>query len=327
MLRRTFLLVLLLFFSSRSAWSATVLDATGRSITVPEHISHVLPAGPPAAILLAAVAPDLMLGWPSSLSDEARSLLAPEAAKLPQVPRLTGREDVADKIAMLKPDLILDYGTVSPRYADLAKATQQRTGVPTLLLNGSLSEIPTALRLLGTILHREERAETLARFTEALLALPQRPITSLRVVCARGPDGLTVVAPGSDLAETFARAGWQIVAPEGEGPSRHATLADFGTLDPDIIVFTDPAMHTTLAESESWRSLRAVREGHAFVAPSFPFGWLDEPPSINRLLGLAWLGRGDPRTLASLFNAVVYGRALTAPQVDVVIAGAHSLQP
>src|SRR5262249_19844477 len=65
MLRRTFLLVLLLFFSSGSAWSAAVLDATGRSITVPEHISHVLPAGPPAAILLAAVAPDLMLGWPS----------------------------------------------------------------------------------------------------------------------------------------------------------------------------------------------------------------------------------------------------------------------
>jgi iron complex transport system substrate-binding protein len=326
MLHRAFLVLSLLSWSA-AAWCGPVVDATGRSVAVPEQVSRVLPAGPPAAILLTAVAPDLMLGWPSSLSDKARSLLAPEAAKLPQVPRLTGRDDVTDKIVALKPDLILDYGTVSPRYADLARATQQRTGIPTLLLDGSLSGIPSALRLLGSMLHREERAEALARFSEALLTLPQRPTASRRVVCARGADGLTVVAPGSDLAETFARAGWQIVAPKGEGPSRPATMADIRALDPDVIVFTDPAMHTTLIESESWRSLRAVRDGHAFVAPGLPFGWIDEPPSINRLLGLAWLAGGDPRTLATLFNAVIYSRVLTAPQVDTVVAGAHSLQP
>ena len=78
----------------------------------------------------------------------------------------------------------------------------------------------------------------------------------------------------------------------------------------------------------SWRGARcAVRQGHAFVAPNLPFGWIDEPPSINRLLGLAWLGGSDPHTLATLFNAAIYGRVLTAPQVDAVVAGAHPLQP
>jgi hypothetical protein len=52
-----------------------------------------------------------------------------------------------------------------------------------------------------------------------------------------------------------------------------------------------------------------------------------EPPSINRLLGLAWLGGADPRTLAATFNALVYGRAPTAQQLDAMLAGAHSLQP
>jgi iron complex transport system substrate-binding protein len=130
-----------------------------------------------------------------------------------------------------------------------------------------------------------------------------------------------------NLAETFARAGWLIVAPDGQGPSRQATMADIRVLDPDVIVFTDPAMHAPLAGSEAWRSLRAVREGRAFVAPNLPFGWIDEPPSFNRLLGLAWLGGSDPRTLATLFNSVIYGRVLTAPQVDAVVASAHSLQP
>jgi iron complex transport system substrate-binding protein len=70
-----------------------------------------------------------------------------------------------------------------------------------------------------------------------------------------------------------------------------------------------------------------VRDGHAFVAPNQPFGWLDEPPSINRLLGLAWLSGSDPRTLAALFNAVVYGRVLAAPQLGTLLDGVHSVQP
>ena len=146
-------------------------------------------------------------------------------------------------------------------------------------------------------------------------------------MCARGPDGLTLAAPGTDLAESFTRAGWQLIAPPGQGPSRQATLDDIRTLDPDVIVFTDPAMRATLAQSEVWRSVRAVRDGHAYIAPNTPFGWLDEPPSINRLLGLAWLGGSDPRTLAALFNAVVYDRALTPAQLDTLLSGARPIQP
>jgi iron complex transport system substrate-binding protein len=325
MLRRAFLAVLLLSWTN-VARGGTIMDATGRSVEVPDRIAHVLPAGPPAAVLLAALAPDLMLGWASPVSDSMRALLAPDAGRLPQVPRLTGRDDVTDKIRALKPDLILDYGTVAPRYIDLAKTTQQRTGIATILLDGSLSAIPHTFRLLGGILHREERAESLATFTEALLALPKKPAMPLRVVCARGPQGLTLVAPGTDVADAFTQAGWELVAPPGQGPLRQATVDDIRKLDPDVVVFADPAMLATLAQSEAWKSVRAVRDGHAYVVPAMPFGWLDEPPSINRLLGLAWLGGGDPRTLAALFNAVVYGRALTTPQLNALLSGVRPLE-
>ena len=326
MLRRRLILLSLLCWCNVCV-AGTIVDATGRSVDVPAHIERVLPAGPPAAILLAALAPDLMLGWTSPVSGSARALLSPEAAGLPQVPRLTGREDVTGKIVALKPDLILDYGTIAPRYSDLAKATQQRTGIPTLLFDGSLSEVPRTFRTLGSILHREQKAETLARFAEAILALSARQTNHPRVLYARGPDGLTMVAPGSDLAQVFDHLGWQLVAPTGQGPSRQASLNDIRALDPDVLVFTDPVMRATIAQSDAWHSLRAVRDGHVFVAPNLPFGWLDEPPSINRLLGLAWLGGGDPGTLAALFNAVVYGHVLTPPQLDTVVAGAHSVQP
>ncbi len=92
----------------------------------------------PAAILLLAVAPELMLGFPAQVSGEARGMLNEDAQTLPRVPRLTGKDDQTDAIKALKPDLILDYGTVSQRYSDLAIATQQRIGVPTVLLDVSL---------------------------------------------------------------------------------------------------------------------------------------------------------------------------------------------
>jgi iron complex transport system substrate-binding protein len=314
-------------FCSGIGSAAEIVDATGRTVQVPDQIAHVLPAGPPAAVLLAAIAPDLMLGWPSPTADSTRALLAPAAATLPLVPRLTGREDVTAKLQALHPDLILDYGTVSPRYADLARTTQEKTGLPTILLDGSLTDIPHAVRSLGHILHRDGRAETIATFAEALLALPAIPADHRRVLYARSADGLTVAAPGTDVTEVFTRLGWQVVAPNGQGTFRPSSVAAIRALDPDMLVFSDPAMRDTVMHDGAWRSVRAVRDGHVLIAPGLPFGWIEEPPSINRLLGLAWLEGRDPVTLASLFNAAVYGRALTPAMLDSVLAGVHSLQP
>jgi iron complex transport system substrate-binding protein len=322
---RRFLLILPLICSG-AAFAAEVTDSTGRVVQVPDRIIHVLPAGPPAALLLEAVAPDLMVGWPGPLSPEASALLPPDANH-PRIPRLTGRDDVTDKIKALKPDIILDYGDVSPRYFELAQETQRKTGIPTLLYAGTLDGIPRAFREVGALLHRETRAETLAVFAEALLALPDARSAHPTVVYARGADGLTTTAPDTQVTEVFTRLGWKVLAPGGQGTFRPATIDAIRELDPDVLVFSDPAIRESLARNEAWRTVRAVREGHVHIAPSLPFGWVEEPPSINRLLGLAWLGGHEPATIAATFHAVVYGRALTQPQLDAVLGGVRSIKP
>jgi iron complex transport system substrate-binding protein len=319
------ILIVLMMWSATAA-ASQVVDSTGRTVRVPDHITRIVPAGPPAAVLLEALAPDLMIGWPSPLSESAPAVLPPVAARLPQIPRVTGRQDVSAQIKDLKPDLILDYGNLSQRYADLAQATQQRTGIPTILLNGELDKIPATLRMLGAILHREERAETLARFAEAIVALPM-PATHPKVLYARGADGLTVAAPGTDVTEIFTRLGWKVVAPDGQGTFRPSSIEAIRALDPDMLVFSDPAMAETIAHSPAWKGVRAVWEGRVMVAPSLPFGWVEEPPSINRLIGLAWLSGRDPVTLAALSNAILYGHTLSAAELTTVLAGVHSVQP
>jgi iron complex transport system substrate-binding protein len=313
-------------FWSTAALSDAVTDATGRAVEVPDRVRHVVPAGPPAAVLLLSIAPDLMMGWPGPVPERARALLAPDAAALPQIPRLTGRDDVSEKIAALHPDLILDYGDVSPRYASLAIATQQKTGVPTLLLDGALDKIPSVLRTLGGILGRSDRADIVARFAEALLTLPA-PHLHPTVLYARGAKGELAAAPGTDVTALFTRLGWTVLAPEGNGTFRPVSIEVAASLDPDWLVFSDPAMTDVLATNPAWQQLRAVRAGHAVVAPHLPFGWVEEPPSINRLIGLAWLSGHDPAMLAAISNAILYGRALSPSERDSVSAGSSAIHP
>jgi iron complex transport system substrate-binding protein len=330
MKRRTLVPTLLcasLALASLAARAAEVTDATGRTVTIPDHPERVLPAGPPAGVLLAAIAPGQMLGFPGPPGDLARTALTPAAASLPTVPRVTGHPDATPALHELRPDLIIDYGSTAPRYRQLAIETQQKTGIPTLLFDGALDQIPTVVRTLGKILHQPEQAEAVARFAEAILALPVPPDSHPRVLYARGADGLLAAAPGTDVTAVFTALGWQVVAPEsppgsakGSGAFRPASIEEIHRLDPDIIILSDPAAKPVLT-TDAWASLRAVRDGHAYIAPSIPFGWIEEPPSINRLLGLAWLRGGDPLTLAALFNATVYGKALTQDQL-LAIAGA-----
>ena len=42
--------------------------------------------------------------------------------------------------------------------------------------------------------------------------------------------------------------------------------------------------------TDFWKSIAAVRAGRVHLSPSLPFRWIDFPPSVNRLIGLWWLG-------------------------------------
>jgi iron complex transport system substrate-binding protein len=243
---------------------------------------------------------------------------------------LTGRQDVTDQVAALRPDLILDYGTVSPRYIQLDEAVQTKTRIPTVLLDGALAKTPQVMRELGAALHREDRAHLLAREAEAILAaIPPSHAAMPRVVYGLGPDGLNVAAADTGAAEVFTLLGWQVLAPAGTGTVRHTSIDAIASLDPDVLIFQNPGMRQVVAESPQWRALRAVQQHHAYTAPARPFGWLGEPPSINRLLGVAVLSSNweAAAVLAAAFHAVVYGRAPTAEQLSALRDELQPLSP
>src|SRR5258708_18885390 len=96
----------------------TLSDAAGRAVPLPAKVSRVFPAGPPAAILLYTLAPDLLIGWPRANRPEECAYMLPEICGRPEVGRITGRGNTAnlETVLTLKPDLILDVGSTTATF-------------------------------------------------------------------------------------------------------------------------------------------------------------------------------------------------------------------
>ncbi|WP_323630137.1 ABC transporter substrate-binding protein, partial [Escherichia coli] len=62
---------------------------------------------------------------------------------------------------------------------------------------------------------------------------------------------------------------------------------------PDIILVQEAVTADFIRRDPLWQGVKAVAEQRILFLSGLPFGWLDAPPGINRLLGLrrlhAWL--------------------------------------
>src|SRR5262249_33727096 len=148
------------------ARAAEVTDAAGRAIPIPATVARVFPAGPPAAILTYTLAPEILIGWPRANRPAECEFMLPDVCARPGVGPLTGRANTAnlEAVLALKPDLILDVGSINPTFVSLAARVQEQTGIPYALLDGRFEAIAPTCRKLGELTHRQSEAETLARY-------------------------------------------------------------------------------------------------------------------------------------------------------------------
>ncbi|MGV8960673.1 MAG: ABC transporter substrate-binding protein [Stenotrophomonas sp.] len=345
-LLRAFALAPLLPTALSPAWAAnarrSTLAATFGALPAPTSVSRVFAAGAPAAVLAYVLAPAKLLGWPMSMSPQARALLAPAQRELPQLGRLSGRGSTVstESLLTLRPDLILDAGTVSATYVSGAEKVWQQTGLPYTLIEGQLAEHPAQLREVGRLLGAAERGGQLAAHAEKVIALTHLLLAAIppdarpKVYYGRGPDGLETGLQGSINMEVVEFAGGRNVAAQaGKGGLTRVSMEQLLAWNPDVVLTQDADFARRIATDPLWRSITAVRNRRVHLAPSLPFGWLDGPPGVNRLIGLHWLlsklypGRhpalaADKINVAIIeFHRLFYGRALTLPELEKLLAG------
>ena len=191
-----------------------VVDSSGRRVEVPDRIERVIAAGPPASVLMTIVAPEKLIGWNRKPPPEELPYLPAVVLNLPEIGRLTGRGNTAnlEVVMAAKPDLIVDFGSVSDTYISLADRVQSQTAIPYLLIDGRFAHTLAAVRLLGGILGVAQRADQLAGRMEDILQDIDRVTASIpdearpRVYLARGTRGLETGNRGSTRRSSNASA-------------------------------------------------------------------------------------------------------------------------
>ena len=320
------------------AAAADVEDATGRIVALPAAAERVFIAGPPAAVLVYVLKPEALLGWSHNLPDPA--FLVPAARNLPELPPVVDGDGVPDVAALETSgaDLVLDYGTVRDSYVAQAEAVQAASGLPSLLFDGSLDAIPATLRTVGTALGVPERGEALAAYAETTLASVDATLARVpegqrpRAYLARGREGMQSGGSTSINAEILSRAGAVNVveAPPGRNLVE-VTPEELAAWAPEVVLTQDPAFAALAGDLPAWAGVPAVTEGRVIVAPTTPFGFLDGPPSVNRLIGLRWLmhqlypeaAEGDLRAEVRDFYALFYQVALDDAALDLLLGSAR----
>ncbi len=318
------------------ARAATVTDDAGRNVTVPRKVHRVFPAGPPAAILLYTLAPELLLGWPRANRPEECAYMLRNICERPEVGRLTGRGNTAnlESVLALKPDLIVDMGSTRDTYVSLAERVQQQTGIPYALLDGRFLSLSTSYEKLGRLIGREVDGADFADYCNQMLSTVTNRIAFMprekrpRVYYARGPHGLVTGLGGSINVETIELMAVN-VAGGTQGELANVSIEQVLVWNPDVIVTIDQDFAANVRSDPAWASVAAVKTGRVHLSPKMPFGWVDFPPSVNRLIGLWWLGKifypelfkEDLKELTRDFYTKFYHVTPTDEQIEHVLAG------
>ena len=313
-----------------------IVDGVRRKVVIPRRAQRIYAAGPPASILVFAIAPDKLIGWTTAWREAERQFIPGKYADLPTLGRLTGRGNTANVEVVLqaKPDLIIDYGTVSPTLASLADRVQQQTGIPYLLLDGDFDRMADAIRQIGIASGEEGRADTLARYAQDTMSDINRRVAKVpsgrrpRVYYGRGPQGLNTGLAGSITTEFIEQLGAvNVTAGLGRGGLVQVSVEQVLLWNPEVIVTIDSNFYALARTHPQWRDLPAIKAGRLYLAPTLPFGWIDSPPSINRLIGLRWLARilypdafpEDLRPIVRDFYTRCYHQTPTDAQLDQLL--------
>lgn len=268
------------------------VDDAGRSVTIAATPHRVMPAGPPADLLVYAVAPETLVGLVKPWSPEQKAAIPEAHRSLAIIPRLTPEPLRGDLGAVreLGAELVVDYGDVTPTYSALADQIRDATGIPAVLLDGHLAATPKTLRSLGTLLGRTDSAEALAKDAEDVLRR-LAPLSRLGaservpVYLGRGGDGLDAVAGGGLLDEAIVAAGGRNVVERRDRSFRTMTVEEIVALAPRVVVVSHAA---AIAPDAPLR--RALPASTLFLLDDFAgFHVVENPASVNRIVGAAWL--------------------------------------
>ena len=278
-------------------------DSCGRTVAVPAEIKTVVPSGSLAQMILYTVCPEKLASLAVALTRVQKQYLDESIRSLPVTGQFYGGAASVsfEEIIGIAPDIIIDMGEAKESVAEDMDALQAQTGgIPVVFIEASLETMEQAYRTLGELVGAEERAaacadyirDTLAEVTAIAATIPESE--KLRTVYAVGEDGTEVYGLGSLHAETLDLVGARNIAVVERYNSKGITEVSLEQMliwNPDVLILGPDANYREIWSDPAWAEISAVQSGKVYEIPVGPYNWMDQPPSVQRVLALKWLGR------------------------------------
>lgn len=297
----------------------TFTDSAGREVELPVDLKRIAPSGTLANIVLYTACPDLLCGIALPFTETQLKLIDPKYNELPVMGKFYGKgpDFNLETVLAAGTEVIVDIGEVKGSTRDDLDQLMGQIKIPTVIIEARMTGMPQTYRDIGRLIGDDSKTDQLAAYCEETLALSGKAKAEIpegervRVYWAMGELGLRTNAVGSFHSEALDLVPVVNVADtpaSDKGTGSEVSMEQIIEWDPDYVLIDGLPLMEEMLKDPAWMSLPAMKEGRMIVVPSQPYGFLADPPSVNRYLGLRWLG--------AIFYPDIYGRDLTSEVRD-----------
>ena len=285
-----------------AADTITFTDDLGRTVELPAQIDKICPSGFTAQQVLLTIAPDKLVGLAQELNEDQLKIFGDKFADYPVFGAVLGATDNLNReaVAAAAPQVIIDTGEAKKGAEEDLNNLQEQLGIPVVFIEAKLSDYGAAYSRLGELLGMEERGNELAQYctdayntTETVMAgIPENE--RVRMAYLLGENGLNAIAKTSFQGAVMDMVADNVVAVDdvsGKGNGNEVSLEQIALWNPDLIIFQTGSIYDTVGDNPAWAGIAAIDNDNYYQVPNDPWCWMNNPPTVNQLMGMQWLPR------------------------------------
>jgi len=280
----------------------TFVDSLGRTVELPAQIDAIAPSGHTAQQVLLTIAPEKMIGLAQELTDYQIAVFGDQFTDAPVFGTAFGAKGDMNReaVAAAGPQVIIDTGDAMDGLEEDLDNLQEQLGIPVVFVETKLEDYGSAYKKLGELLGVEDRGNELSEYTQNAYDEVQAMMDSIpetdrvNIAYLLGDGGLHAIAKDSFQGQVIDMVANNVVVIEDINPSGMGNEIDLEQLalwDPELILFQADSIYSSVGNDAAWSSMTAIANDNYYEVPNDPWCWLNNPPTVNQVMGMQWLPR------------------------------------
>lgn len=279
-----------------------IVDMADREVLLPKNIEKVFSTGPVGTIVLYTLSPEKIIGWNYTLKDGEKRYIDKKYHSLPDLGGAGKSSINSEELLKQDPDILINMVGINKESIEKAERLEDKLDIPVIMIDDDIEKLDESYKLLGKILGEKQRSEKLSNYIYNVLEDIKEKRQNIEenkrvsIYYAEGPNGLETEPSGSWHAELIDMVGGknvaEVEAKDVKGKSQ-VSIEQVISWNPHIIISWDDereGYYSGILSDPIWKDISAVKDKEVYEIENNPFNWFDRPPSVNRILGLQWLG-------------------------------------